>query len=146
MKTSEQGKQLLIDRESRENVVYLDSKGYPTCGVGHMDTSLRVGDVWSDEKVDEVFAADLERFEKALNDNLTVCLKQHQFDALVSWLWNVGTGWASKATLIKLINQQRFDEAAAEFDKWHIPPEVTSRRNGEREQFKGTHFVARYED
>lgn len=144
MKMSKQGIDLLIEREGKENVVYLDSQGHPTVGVGHMDPTLKVGDVWTDEQIEETLRSDLARFEQALNDNLTVCLKEHQYDALCSWLFNVGTDWASKATLMKLVNQQEFEKAAAEFDRWRIPPEIITRRNGEREQFKGTHFVARY--
>ena len=145
MKTSQQGLDLLIAREGKRNTVYLDSVGKPTCGVGHMDESLVVGDVWSDEKVEEVLRADLARFEDALNKALHVGLEQHQFDALVSWLFNVGTGWAEKpARLIWLINENKLEMAAAEFDQWHIPPEITRRRNAEREQFAGRHFVAQY--
>lgn len=143
MKMSQQGIDLLIEREGKKNTVYLDTQGYPTVGVGHMDPSLKVGDVWTDEQVEQALRDDLARFEKALNDNLTVCLKDHQYDALCSWLFNVGTGWASKATLMKLVNQQEFEKAAEEFNKWCIPPEIITRRNGEREQFKGTKFVAR---
>ena len=42
-----------------------------------------------------------------------------------------------------LMNAGDLDGAAAEFDRWHIPASITSRRNGEREQFKGTRFEAR---
>lgn len=143
MKMSQQGIDLLIEREGKRNTVYLDTQGYPTVGVGHMDESLVVGTVWTDEQVEQALRDDLARFENALNENLTVCLKAHQYDALCSWLFNVGTGWASKATLMKLVNKQEFERAAAEFDKWRIPPEIITRRNGEREQFKGTKFVAR---
>ncbi len=143
MKISAQGKQLLIERESRENVVYLDSEGHPTVGVGHMDPSLKVGDYYTDEQIDAMFDADLEKFENALNSNLTVGLEPYQFDALMSWLWNVGPAWASKATLMRLVNQHKFELAALEFDRWHIPASIITRRNGEREQFKGTQFVAR---
>ena len=144
MKTSHQGLQLLIEREGKRNKAYPDTKGIPTIGVGHTGPEVHLGLVWSDEKVEEVFAQDIERFEKAINENVHVELKQHQFDALVSWLFNVGTGWARKpAHLIRLVNAGNFEAAAREFDKWHIPPEITSRRNGEREQFKGTRFEAR---
>lgn len=144
MKLSKQGLNLLIEREGKRNAAYPDSKGIPTIGVGHTGPEVHLGLVWSDAKVEEVFAQDVARFEKAINDNVHVDLEQHQFDALVSWLFNVGTGWASKpAHLIRLVNAGNFAAAATEFDKWHIPPEITSRRNGEREQFKGTRFEAR---
>jgi lysozyme len=146
MKLSQQGIDLLIEREGKRNTVYLDTEGYPTVGVGHMDQSLTVGDVWTDEQVEEAFRQDVSRFEDAINDALTVCIKQNQFDALVSWLFNVGTGWASKSMLMKLVNAQEFEKAVTEFDKWHIPASIITRRNGEREQFAGRHFVARYSE
>lgn len=143
MKTSKQGLKLLIEREGKHNSAYLCSAGVPTIGVGHTGPEVHLGLVWSDEKVEQVFAQDIARFEEAINDNLEVGLKQHQFDALVSWLFNVGTGWASKATLMRFVNIGDFESAARQFDRWHIPPEIISRRNGEREQFKGTRFEAR---
>jgi lysozyme len=143
VKISDQGIALLIEREGKRNAVYLDTEGYPTVGVGHMDPTLVVGDVWTDEQVEEAFRKDIERFEVALNDNLTVDLQHYQYDALLSWLFNVGAGWASRATLMKLVNKEEFESAAAEFNKWRIPPSIITRRNGEREQFKGTKFVAR---
>lgn len=144
MKISKQGIDLLIQREGKRNTVYLDTVGKPTVGVGHMDEALVVGDVWTDEQVSQALEADLARFEKALNDNIAVGLEQYQYDALVSWLFNVGTGWAGRAKLIRLVNERKFEMAAAEFDQWHIPVEITRRRNGEREQFAGRHFVAQY--
>ena len=143
MKISDQGIALLIEREGKRNAVYLDTEGYPTVGVGHMDPTLVVGDVWTDEQVEEAFRKDLERFEKALNDNLTVDLQHYQYDALVSWLFNVGPGWASVSTLMRLINKKEFEKAAVEFDKWRIPASIITRRNAEREQFAGRKFVAR---
>jgi len=49
---------LLTAEEGRRNVVYPDQFGYPTCGIGHKDSSMRIGDVVSDEQVDAWFAAD----------------------------------------------------------------------------------------
>lgn len=143
MKISDQGIQLLIEREGKSNTVYLDTEGYPTVGVGHMDPTLVVGDVWTDEQVEKAFRKDISRFEKALNENLTVSLEHYQYDALCSWLFNVGAGWASRATLMKLVNKEEFESATREFNKWHIPASIITRRNGEREQFAGRKFVAR---
>ncbi len=148
MKTSQQGLNLLIDRESLELKAYRDSEGYWSIGVGHLLSLDKDADfsslVWTREHAIEVFARDIERFEKAINDNVHVDLEQYQFDALVSWLFNVGEAWARKpAHLIKLVNAGNFAAAAIEFNNWRIPASITTRRNGEREQFKGTAFEAR---
>lgn len=143
MKTSEQGIDLIIGREGSRTKAYLDSVGIPTIGVGHTGPEVHMGLVWTEEQVREALAHDLERFEKAVNDNVTVGLEQCQFDALVSFAFNVGAGAFASSTLLKRINTYRFEEAALQFDRWHIPPEITSRRNGEREQFRGTRFEAR---
>jgi lysozyme len=108
-----------------------------------MDESLVVGDVWTDEKVEEVLRADLARFEKAINDHVHVELTQNQYDALVSWLFNVGEQWATNAELVYRLNSGDYAGAAEGFDHFHVPPEITSRRNGEKAQFMGTAYVAR---
>lgn len=144
MNISAQGIELLMLREGSRNDAYLDSVGVPTIGVGHTGPEVHLGLHWTDEQVEEALMKDLARFESALLQGLTVPVNQNQFDALVSWLFNVGPDWAHKATLIKKINAGDIDGAEHEFDKWHIPPEITSRRNAEREQFAGRHFVARF--
>ena len=143
MDISPQGLQLLMGREGKRNDVYLDSVGVPTVGYGHTGPDVHMGDTWTDVQIEEAFAKDLARFEAALNAALTVPVTQNQYDALVSWLYNVGPDWAHKATLVKKINAGDLEGAARAFDDWHIPPEITSRRNGEREQFKGTAFEPR---
>ncbi len=143
MKTSHQGLELLMGREGKRNAVYLDSVGVPTVGYGHTGPDVRMGDVWTDEQVEEAFAKDLERFENAVNAAVHVPIPQHAFDALVSFAYNVGVGAFSTSTLVRMINAGNTVEAANQFNRWHIPPEITSRRNGERDQFAGTHFEAR---
>lgn len=143
-KTSEQGLMLLSEREGGIHTkAYLDTRGNPTNGVGHIGPEVVMGVEWTKEYALEIFRRDVQRFEDALNAALTRDIPQYSFDALVSWLYNVGAGWATKSTLMKLVNAGKMDEAAAAFDQWHIPPEITSRRNGEREQFKGTRFEPR---
>jgi len=143
MKTSQQGLDLLIAREGKRNDAYLDSVGVWTIGVGHTGPEVHAGLHWTDDQVADALRADLDRFEAAVN-TATAALTQHQFDALVSFAFNVGVGAFTSSTLLKNINAKLFDEAETQFDRWHIPPEITRRRNGEREQFKGTHYVAQY--
>jgi len=140
---SPQGLELLMAREGKRNAVYLDSVGVPTVGYGHTGPDVQMGEIWTNERIEEAFAKDLERFENAINDAVTVPLKQNQFDALVSWAYNVGTGAATSSTLIRKINAGDFEGAEHEFDRWHIPEGITSRRNGEKAQFAGSAFEPR---
>jgi lysozyme len=143
VKISDQGIQLLIEREDLRTKAYLDTVGVPTIGVGHTGPEVYIGLEWTREKCVEVFHADLAKFEDAVNTGVKVDLLQHQFDALVSFSFNVGIGGFLSSTLLKKINLNDFEGAAAQFDRWHIPEEIISRRNGEREQFRGTQFAAR---
>lgn len=143
VRTSEQGIDLLIAREGLRTTAYLDSVGVLTIGVGHTGPEVHPGLQWSPEKCREVFAADIVRFETAVNESVKVGLEQYQFDALVSFAFNVGEGALRSSTLVKRINAGDLDGAALQFNRWHIPPEVTSRRNGERDQFRGVAFEAR---
>ena len=140
MKISDQGLDLLTRREGKRNNAYRDSVGVWTIGVGHTGPEVHEGLYWNDDQIEAALRADLDRFEDAINSSVTVGLEPYQFDALVSFSFNVGVGAFTSSTLLKKVNLMQFEAAAEQFDRWHIPPEITGRRNGEREQFKGTAF------
>jgi lysozyme len=150
MKTSEQGRKLLIERESLELKAYRDSEGYWTIGVGHLLSLDKSADysglVWTRDKAEQVFANDLAKYEKAVNDNVHVPMEQYQFDALVSFAHNIGEAGVANSWVVRELNAGRLEAAAAAFDNWHKPASIITRRNGEREQFKGTRFVARWQE
>ena len=143
MTISEQGLQLLIDREGSRNQAYLDTVGVWTIGVGHTGPEVRPGLAWTDDQVKAVLVLDLDRFEQAVNDGVTVELAQHQFDALVSFSFNVGVAAFHNSTLLSELNKGNVAGAIAQFDVWNKPVGIVSRRSGEREQFKGAVFQAR---
>ena len=146
MRMSEQGLDLLIQREGSRNRAYRDSVGILTIGVGHTGPDVHPGLVWTDAQIKDTFAKDIERFEAAVNADTKDKLNQHQFDACVSFAFNIGTGGFHRSEVLRCILIGAWEGAARAFDNWHIPPEITSRRNGEREQFKGTHFVPTYDE
>jgi lysozyme len=143
MEISPQGLQLLIGREGCRLTPYQDTQGVWTDGYGNTVGVVPSGPPITQERAEADFSANLQRFEEAVTDSVHVALTPNQFDALVSFAYNVGIGAFRSSTLLKCINAGDFDAAAAQFDRWHIPPEITSRRNGEREQFKGTAFEPR---
>ncbi len=143
MDLSPQGFDLLFRREGKRNTVYLDSQGKPTCGVGHYDSNLVVGDVWTDEQVQDAFNKD-SAWVKGCLSLVTKPLEQNQFDGLFSFIWNIGAGQWANSTMLRLLNEGApAGDIARQFDRWHMPPEITSRRNAERDQFLGLQFEAR---
>ena len=93
--------------------VYLSFNGvrekYPTIGWGHNGPDVKTGEYITQEAADELLHKDLTAFEQevnALGKNLT----QAQFDALVSWIYNLGTGNFRSSTLRKKILSEAPDE------------------------------------
>ena len=135
MKTSLAGLKQLEDREGKRNKAYPDSKGVVTIGVGHTGPHVYMGLAWTDQQIDDAFAADLVWAEKAVN-KVKVPLTQNQFDALVSFVFNIGDTAFLRSTLLRMLNKGDYEGAIKQFDRWHIPPEIIGRRNSEKEQFQ----------
>jgi lysozyme len=90
---------------------YKDSVGVWTIGVGATRTEIPDIGTWPQSKsitVEEAFdlmKKSIVKYEKGVRRGLKVDVPQHVFDALVSWCYNVGTGWVKKASVIKLLNK-----------------------------------------
>jgi GH24 family phage-related lysozyme (muramidase) len=69
-------------------------------------------------EVQELLKKDVKKFEKAVNDNVKVSLNQNQFDALVSFCFNVGIGSFKDSTLLKRLNQRKYNEIPGEMKRW----------------------------
>lgn len=143
MEMSQQGLDLLTQREGKRNDAYLDSVGVATIGGGHTGPEVHLGLHWTDEQVEAALRRDLGWVEGCVAGNVHVPLEQFQHDGLCSLIFNIGAGAFAGSTILRRINAGDMEGAARAFDMWHIPPEIISRRNAEREQFKGTQFVAR---
>lgn len=70
------------------------------------------------QKADALLQKDLQQTGQFINSVTQTPLNQHQFDALCSFIFNVGQGNYATSTLRKLINRGDFHLAAAEFDRW----------------------------
>lgn len=136
MKMSDNGLLQLKLREGSKLKAYKDTKGIWTIGVGHTGPEVVAGLVWTDQQIVDALRKDVYIAEKAIIDNVKVFLTQNQFDALCSFIFNVGVTAFKNSTLLKVLNLGNYKEAAKQFDRWHIPPEITGRRNSERDQFK----------
>lgn len=152
MKLSDQGLDLLIQREGSRNKAYQDTKGIWTIGIGHTGEDINEETVWTDEEVRSMFAQDVRKYEQSIDECVKVPLEQHQFDALTSFAFNCGINalphggsGGGQSSILRALNNRDYNGAADAFNNWMADASVKTRRAGEREQFKGTHFVARYE-
>lgn len=134
MKLSKKGIEALILREGTRNNAYLDTKGIPTIGVGHTGPEVKMGLVWTNQQIEYALAKDVLWAEEAVND-VNCLLTQTQFDALVSFVFNIGATAFAKSTMKKLLDKGEIKLAAEQFNRWVIPKEITSRRISEKAQF-----------
>jgi lysozyme len=81
---------------------YLDPAGVPTIGYGHTGDDVKLGDRISKYWAEDLLRRDLREVEAAVNE-LNVATKQGQFDALVSFAFNMGVERLKKSTLLKRI-------------------------------------------
>jgi lysozyme len=137
--TSLTGIQLIKEWEGWRDKAYLCPAGKWTIGYGHTKTAKR-GMVISKENGEKLLREDLQVYENAVNRLVTVPLNQNQFDALVSFTYNVGRGAFSQSTLLRYLNNGHYDAAANQFTKWvngggKELPGLVARRETERTLF-----------
>lgn len=121
MRTSDHGQSVVQFFESLSLKAYPDpaTGGEPwTIGYGHTG-GVKRGDVITEAYARELLKDDLRRFEKAVSRLVKVQLNQGQFDALVSFAFNVGEGNLERSTLLRKVNAGDFEGAALEFRKWN---------------------------
>lgn len=138
MQMTAHGRLLLSQREGIRLKAYRDSKGIPTIGVGHTtaagDPVVSMGMTISPAQCDEILTRDLKKFEDILNGVLKVTVADHEFDALLSIMFNVGPKF-STSTCIKRLNGGDRKNAANAILMWNQPPEIIGRRHAEYVQF-----------
>ena len=145
MKTSYIGRKLIKTFEGYRSEAYLCPAGKWTIGYGHT-SGVQEGDTWSKKQADIYLQEDLQWAEKAVNaQNLD--LNQYQFDALVSFVYNVGSGNFQSSTLLQKIKANPKDYAAIEeeWKKWkysnkQVLKGLVRRRAAEFELYKSGFF------
>lgn len=137
MHISDKGIEFIIREEGERLTAYKCQAGVWTVGVGHTGKDVREGLVITKEQSRELLKKDLKRFEICVNTNIRTILKQHEFDTLVSFAFNVGCEAFRLSTLRKKINSYASaTEIAAEFRKWRkgggkVLPVLIARRERE---------------
>jgi len=139
MKTSKKGIELIKKYEGLKLKAYKCPAGVWTIGYGHTK-NVKQGDVITEVQAEILLIYDLNDFENCIKKNVRIPLTQNQFDALVSFCFNVGCGNFLKSTLLKKLNEGKIAEAAKEFLKWNKAggkelAGLTKRRQEEMELF-----------
>ena len=139
MKTSKKGIDLIKKFEGCQLSAYKCPAGVWTIGYGHT-SGVRKGMVITQNEADKFLELDLAKFEKQVTSLVKVPLKQGQFDALVSFVYNLGSGVLSTSTMLRLLNCRKYKEAANEFEKFvyadkKILQGLVNRRKAEKELF-----------
>lgn len=118
MKATGNAISLIKQFEGKELRSYQDAKGKWAIGYGQTGRHIGPGLVITDKEAEDMLKAHVARLEDDISDLVNVPLKQEQFDALVSFVYNVGIGAFSTSTLLRLLNQGHKDMAADELLKW----------------------------
>jgi len=115
MELSEEGLQFIAGEENFRASTYKDQAGNGTIGYGHkIQPGEKFGTVNEGQALD-LLKTDAAVAEKAVNRNVKVSLKQNQFDALVSFTFNVGETRLSQSSVLSNINSGNFNAATSSF-------------------------------
>ena len=142
MNISENGIALIKEHEGLRLVPYLDARNPPVWTVGYGSTTdVQPGERISQAQADERLKEDVKEAEACVNRCVTVELTQNEFDALCSFVFNVGCGNFKKSSMLKYLNSGDFDATAYEFRRWTRagdahPPGLVKRRVAEQRLFE----------
>lgn len=116
---SHDGQLLTQSFESCRLAAYRDGNGVLTIGWGHTH-GVREGDTCTQAQADAWLLDDVADAVAAVNRYVTIKLSQHQFDALVDLVFNIGTGNFAHSTMVAKLNANSLVQAANEFEKWDM--------------------------
>ena len=144
MQTSEKGIALIKQFEGCKLTAYQDSVGVWTIGYGWTQPvdgkPIRAGMTIKQETAERLLKTGLVSYESDVSRLVKVGLTQEQFDALVSFTYNLGSRSLSTSTLLRKLNAGDYAGAADEFLRWNkaggkVLNGLTRRREAERALF-----------
>lgn len=135
-------KEVIKEAEGLRLEAYLCPAGVWTIGYGHTGSDVWPGLVITEKWAEQLLEEDLKRFEAYVSGYVRVDLTQDQFDALVSFTYNVGAEAFKNSTLLRKLNAGDYEGASKEFARWNkskgkVLPGLVKRREKERKLFVG---------
>jgi lysozyme len=145
---SKAGVDVLSDREGCKLTAYLDTTGVLTIGIGHTSAAgpptVYQGMTITVEAAHSIFRSDNRRFRTEALPLIEVPCYQHEWDALCSFLFNLGTTQFAGSTALERLNEENYAGVPEAMLWWNKPPEIISRRKGEAHDFaEGEPYIAR---
>lgn len=133
LQVSKRGVEVLRHLEGAAQRAYVCPAGLMTIGVGHVLTKdelysgkifidgdeVKWRDGLTDKQVDGLLRQDLYFYQKCVAAYVTVPLSSYQFDALVSFCFNVGMGAFRGSTLLKMLNRGEYAAVPAQLKRWN---------------------------
>ncbi|NRB13119.1 MAG: lysozyme [Rhizobiales bacterium] len=146
MQISDSGLKIIKKHEGLKLQAYKCPAGIWTIGYGHTH-QVSKGDVIDGDMATEYLKKDVRHAQETIRRLVTVSLEQHRFDALVSFIFNVGAGNFSSSTLLKMMNKGNFEGAEDQFKRWNkarvkgklTPLRGLTRRRGDEANLFGNH-------
>ncbi|HEU5349968.1 MAG TPA: lysozyme [Terracidiphilus sp.] len=144
MQLSAQGLQLVKNSEGFRSNTYLDIAGLPTIGYGHrlVHPECYPGGI-TPAQACTILQWDLREAEQSVQRLVCVPLNQGQFDALVDFVFNLGSGSLARSTLLDDLNAGNYAAAAQQLLLWDHSgttevPALLARRQAEFRLFTGS--------
>jgi lysozyme len=111
-----------------------------TIGYGHTGAEVVPGLIWTQEQCDAQLQADMVSRERTVSRFVLAPITQNSFDALCSFVYNVGQGAFVGSTMLKKINAHDYAGAADQFQFWNksggrVMPGLIARRADEAKLF-----------
>ena len=141
MKIGNKGLEMIKHFEGLELEAYQCAAGVWTIGYGHTKDVVE-GDIITEEQADEMLVEELKEYENYVNELVTVPLFDYQFDALVSWTYNLGPTNLKSSTMLKKLNEGKYDEVPDQMRRWNraggkVLEGLVARRDYEARLFAG---------
>lgn len=141
MQLSQRGLDLIKEFEGLRLKAYPDIGGVPTIGYGTTGPDIKLGMEITKAEAEDLLRKDVAAFEAGVSNLVKATINQNEFDALVSFSYNVGLGALKTSTLLRLLNNGTDRSViASEFLRWNKvdgkPVEgLTRRRKAEQALF-----------
>ena len=118
MDISQEGLSLIKKFEGCELEAYRCAANVLTIGYGSTK-GVKEGDTITQEEADNLLLHEMNEYEGYINDMVEVDLEQNQFDAMVSWVFNLGPANLKASTLLKVLNSKDYDGVPMQIKRWN---------------------------